>query len=263
VGKAIDQKDAAGAAGSPAAGGGATAGSLEKETLARQTGSDVAEAAEKLVETATTPTTPPASQPARRTTPRPAPTTPAVPAAPAGTGPPRPPTPRRYQLKIRFEKTDGVALEGSRHAKLSDSLLASTPVGEAAGMEGHDLYLEFQTLAPAASLEISIQPHATGESFSAVKTLTFPRSMEILSASDGDYPRGLKVVVRPSIKKAMFDVPLLGFGPDMANLEQQLTVEGVQPERRIGDPEFTYTAGTGYSATVRWFTGSLIVQQVL
>jgi hypothetical protein len=264
------------AAASDPSGGAPTA--LQKQALEQQTGGGAAKAAEQVVEAAVQ-TPEPARKPALKRRPKSsgssanssgsgASETGAAAGSAAGgaasggttTSPAPEPVPRRYRMSVRFLPTSGVGIEGVATVRLYG------PTGEllfgGAAETANGLFSEFEAAGQMAHLSVSTSKGLEG--YFRV-TLPVPSVFDAVGAMQGRVPRRMhfKVQVQPVLKKIRLMVPALGFVPDQANLDQQLTQRGITAAMRAGDASFEFVVGQGFRATVRYFTGSLLFEQRL
>jgi hypothetical protein len=274
--KKAEEIDAAAAA--DPTGGAATA--LQKQALEQQTRGGAAKAAEQVVEAAVqTPEQP--RKPARKRKPKRSGTSANSPSgsgasgtgaaagsavsggAGAGGSTAAAPEPvrRRYRMSVRFLPTSGVGIEGVATVRLYE------PTGEllfgGAAETANGLFSEFEAAGRVAQLSVSTSTGLKGE-FRV--TLPEPSAFDVMAALQGTVPRRLrfKVQVRPVLKTIRLMVPALGLlVPDRANLDQQLTQHGITPPKRAGDPSFEVVMGQGFRATVRYFAGPLLFEQLL
>ena len=74
----------------------------------------------------------------------------------------------------------------------------------------------------------------------------------------------LEAHLEPVLRRDTLNIPFVTFPtPDLDNLDSQLTALGIPKELRAGDPDLQINGLEGYIATVRSFTGALLITQVL
>jgi hypothetical protein len=151
---------------------------------------------------------------------------------------------------------------GLRHVVVShQESKAVIEIGDATSPLGADLVVNFETGQPGVYIDLSTFM-LTGTTLTARKFVDVPRPFLFLPGTTPEME--MRLESRPSTKTSSFTIGTTGlFQPDTADLEQQLLAKGITPDKRIGDPKFELQAPDKYKATVRWFTGALIVTQRL
>jgi hypothetical protein len=254
------------AAAAPARADTSSGETLQDKTLAQQSGSAAADIAQKVVAAATTPeaTTPAPTAVPPKSKPKPAPSTPpAAPVMPLFPNLPVQPVSFHVRVDVYFDATEGIAIAGPRQMSVSlagGMFSAPQLLVEAAGFSGQSLFAGF-TFSPTLALgqlriDVSATPTAQGGTVAGSKPIQLPSDTS---------PEDTKLTIRvqPVIRRQTFTVPSAApLVPDLANLEQQITAAKISQNMRVGDPKTAFD-GDHFVATITFFTGELIIKQIL
>ena len=256
---------------------------LQQQTLNQQTGSAVAAAAQKVVKAAVSPVTPAqrktSAAPARADAPGQS-LVGAVLAAPevisgvatdlvSGALDKIAETSASSMVRVRinifFDPTDGVAVGGDSSAALrrmsSGSVQDQLLLG-LAGSSGQALVGGFDLAKAGGStlmLQIFAKASSGGGELSGQKNITLPDSFFA-----GDDRKTLEVHVRPVLRRKTLKftgLQQLNLDPD--KLDDRLMASGISKVMLAAAPEFTVISMTEFSATVKYFTGALLITQIL
>ena len=267
----IDAKGSASAGGAAAT---ATPGStqqpasLQQQTLDQQSGTDAINAAEQVVDAATRPgpSTPP-RRPIKKTSGGAAPTpggggVHGIPMDPAsGTDDGSAASPGRYFfITIVLDDTSGIRLKGGASVRILDATKSTVVFEGSAGPE-EPIRGGFVATGVTLHAEIRASARPSGPVLTGVQRIVLP------PPGSGVLPDVfLTLRVNPVVQRISVKIPFATgtlFQPDTDAFAQMLRDRGITDDRLAADPVFELDMTSGYAVRVVYFTGMLIIKQII
>ena len=167
---------------------------------------------------------------------------------------------RYFFMTIVLDATSGITLKGGASVRILDAA-KSTVVFEASAGPEEPIRGAFGATGATLNAEIRASARPSGPVLTGVQRIVVP---PLGSGFLADLTLTLRV--KPVVQRISIKIPFATgtlFQPDTDAFAQKLRERGITDDKLASDPVFELDLTSGYTVRVTYFTGMLIIKQII